>query len=398
MSKYKVDSSSLTAVANAIRTKTGESESLSFPTGFVSAINGISGGGTDVSATTATAKDVKAGKVFYAADGTQTTGTNVEPFYTDIVNWTRPQGWPDLDALLTADTDTGTVVYYTVDNTDGCGWLAVGLTITGTHTTYLERGHVENATFIVDDTLTVTNHHRMIYAPFDGNSWGDYPVFRLRYSGGTVTAITGNGNVIINSITAAQRNAPVLEVVCRLSGTVEISHSLSFYSMQRLKIIGGKIKSLLLSDCKELRKINAEDWDTSEITDMKSLFSACSYLQEIRCENWDVQKVTTFYGTFDYCRRLIKLDLSKWKNSIATTYAFFARDCSSLEEITFNNNIKTTNVTTIQSMFQRCFKLKKIDVSFMNTSAMTSMQDVFNNCVSLYEITGASHLDTSHIT
>ena len=45
MPKYIVDGSDLTSVANTIRTKGGTSGSLSFPNGWNSAINAISGGG-----------------------------------------------------------------------------------------------------------------------------------------------------------------------------------------------------------------------------------------------------------------------------------------------------------------------------------------------------------------
>lgn len=45
MAKYLVNDSSLTAVADAIRTKGGTSEALSFPDGFVSAVEGIQAGG-----------------------------------------------------------------------------------------------------------------------------------------------------------------------------------------------------------------------------------------------------------------------------------------------------------------------------------------------------------------
>lgn len=45
MSDYIVTDTELTSVANAIRTKGGTSGSLAFPSGFVSAINDISGGG-----------------------------------------------------------------------------------------------------------------------------------------------------------------------------------------------------------------------------------------------------------------------------------------------------------------------------------------------------------------
>lgn len=45
MAKYAVNSESLTAVADAIRAKTGGTDLLAFPDGMVEAIGGISGGG-----------------------------------------------------------------------------------------------------------------------------------------------------------------------------------------------------------------------------------------------------------------------------------------------------------------------------------------------------------------
>lgn len=46
MANYKVTDTELTSVANAIRTKGGTQAQLEWPTGFVSAVNDISGGGT----------------------------------------------------------------------------------------------------------------------------------------------------------------------------------------------------------------------------------------------------------------------------------------------------------------------------------------------------------------
>jgi hypothetical protein len=48
---YKTTDTELTSIANAIRTKGGTSASLVYPTGFVSAINDISTGGTMVTVT-----------------------------------------------------------------------------------------------------------------------------------------------------------------------------------------------------------------------------------------------------------------------------------------------------------------------------------------------------------
>lgn len=52
---YKTTDTELTSIANAIRTKGGTSASLAYPTGFVSAINDISTGGTMVTVTIAIA-------------------------------------------------------------------------------------------------------------------------------------------------------------------------------------------------------------------------------------------------------------------------------------------------------------------------------------------------------
>ena len=74
MAEYLTNDTDLGSVADAIRTKGGTSGSLTYPSGFVSAIQAIQTG-TDVSDTTATAGDVLNTKYFYTADGTKTQGS-----------------------------------------------------------------------------------------------------------------------------------------------------------------------------------------------------------------------------------------------------------------------------------------------------------------------------------
>lgn len=82
MAYRSVEEESLTAVADAIRAKTGESEVLTFPDGFSAAIAGIKGS-VDLSGVTAEDSDVVAGKVFMGSDGTEKTGTLVvQTYYT----------------------------------------------------------------------------------------------------------------------------------------------------------------------------------------------------------------------------------------------------------------------------------------------------------------------------
>ena len=57
MATRKVDDSSLTAIANALRTATKTSSRLTFPDGFVSAIENLSAGGTQTLRGTATIEE-----------------------------------------------------------------------------------------------------------------------------------------------------------------------------------------------------------------------------------------------------------------------------------------------------------------------------------------------------
>lgn len=95
MTDYLVDGSSLTAIANAIRTKGGTSAQLTFPQGFVDAIGAISGGGsaetveiTDVSnatGTTAVISAVTATKHTIHLEFSDSTDTDIYVYYDDAL-------------------------------------------------------------------------------------------------------------------------------------------------------------------------------------------------------------------------------------------------------------------------------------------------------------------------
>ena len=87
MADYVVNENDLTSIANAIRTKGGTTASLSFPTGFVSAINAISSGGGAGTTVTITCDDDPDAVYFIggeAADGI--TYLDSAPFPVDFVS------------------------------------------------------------------------------------------------------------------------------------------------------------------------------------------------------------------------------------------------------------------------------------------------------------------------
>ena len=96
--------------------------------------------------------------------------------------------------------------------------------------------------------------------------------------------------------------------------------------------------------------------DTSNVTDMSSMFYDCTILTSLDLSSFDTTNVTSMYNMFNNCQSLTSLDLS---------------------------NFNTTNVTNMESMFRDCIILTSLDLSNFNTSNVTSMRNLFNNCTNL---------------
>ena len=116
--------------------------------------------------------------------------------------------------------------------------------------------------------------------------------------------------------------------------------------------------------------------NTSQATDMSYMFSSCSNLTKVSL--LDTADVTNMNSMFKGCSKLIdvpELNTSK-VTGIGMQYMF--QGCTSLTTIPLLN---TSKVTTMRSMFYGCTSLTTIPL--LNTSAVTSMNDMFSSCTSL---------------
>ena len=95
---------------------------------------------------------------------------------------------------------------------------------------------------------------------------------------------------------------------------------------------------------------------------------------------------------FRCCASLESIDLSTLDTSNVTNMndLFNMWDSSAgiwisnkLSKITFGSNFDTSNVTTMRSMFAGLTELQKIDISNFNTSNVTDMYHMFNYCKSI---------------
>ncbi|EPS1768857.1 BspA family leucine-rich repeat surface protein, partial [Listeria monocytogenes] len=99
---------------------------------------------------------------------------------------------------------------------------------------------------------------------------------------------------------------------------------------------------------------------------------------------------------FQLCRKLSELDLSGLDTSAITNIYGMFQFCSGLEELDLSH-FDTSSVTNMYSMFSGCGSLEILDVSNWDTSSVTNMNRMFQNCTSLEEL-DLSTFDTSSMT
>ena len=155
--------------------------------------------------------------------------------------------------------------------------------------------------------------------------------------------------------------------------------------------------SSMFSNCNGLISLDLSGWNTSKVTTMYSMFYNCNNLTSLEgIENWDTSKVTDISYMFKRCKNLTSLDLSGWDTSKVTGMADIFRDCSSLTSLDVSG-FDTANITNMANMFSNCNSLTSLDLSGFDTSKVTSMNAMFYYCSSLTSL-DLSGFDTSKVT
>ena len=86
---------------------------------------------------------------------------------------------------------------------------------------------------------------------------------------------------------------------------------------------------------------------------------------------------------FQNCRNLEYLDLSNFNTSNVTNMSWMFNNCNKLKKIKGINNFITDKVQDMKYMFQNCSNLEYLDLSNFNTSNVTNMSFMFYNCCNL---------------
>ena len=147
-----------------------------------------------------------------------------------------------------------------------------------------------------------------------------------------------------------------------------------------------KVKNMesMFQFCISLLNLDLSSFDTSNVTDMKNMFDKCNYLKEIKgLNNFKTNKVEDMSQMFEECEKIKILDLSNFDTKNVTDMSFMFNQCVNLEQIFGINKIITKKVKLMNGMFQRCEKLKYLDLSGFDTSNVFIMKDMFKKCFNL---------------
>ncbi|EAC5507865.1 BspA family leucine-rich repeat surface protein [Listeria monocytogenes] len=117
----------------------------------------------------------------------------------------------------------------------------------------------------------------------------------------------------------------------------------------------------------------------------------------IRDNNYPIApSLLTTEGMFKNCSNLMEVDLSGLDTSAVTTMWDMFNSCRALEELDVSH-FDTSSVTNMSYMFYDNRNLEVLDVSNLDTSSVTNMYAMFEDCTSLEEL-DVSHFDTSSVT
>ena len=204
--------------------------------------------------------------------------------------------------------------------------------------------------------------------------------------------------------------------------------------------------------CNKLQSLDVSKWTTSSVTKMNSMFYGCTNLQSLDLSNWDISSVTNMTRMFENCTNLQTLDITNWTNLLTqdainslpagngtnelmaimsltvptgwtliynNPYDIAIYTCNksgvlptfntgytgySVEETdngdgTYKTYIRTNDLEVMPTKYSFSNKTALLSIEKLKvTSAITSMDYMFNNCWNLPSIEGIENWDTSSVT
>jgi len=209
--------------------------------------------------------------------------------------------------------------------------------------------------------------------------------------------------------------------VVNMNGMFQACYKLEFLNLN-FKTSNITDMSYLFNKCKNLKKIiGINKFETNKVTNMCALFNECQKLEYLDLnfdtsnvidmgfmfgglnliniiygiELFNTKKVENMRSMFQKCYKLKYLDLNFDTSNVNDMDSMFNK-CYELQKIKGINKFNTNKVMKLGAMFQQCYKLEYLDLNF-NTSNVIDMECLFNKCINLKEIKGLNNFNTIHV-
>ena len=147
--------------------------------------------------------------------------------------------------------------------------------------------------------------------------------------------------------------------------------------------------------CRNLKKVDFGDLNTSNVTNMSRLFCCCFGLREINYGNFVTNNVTNMCFMFAGCIRLPGEAVNNLNTQNVRNMRCMFR-MTGLRHLNFGANFLTDNVTDMSGMFSENRNLLELDISGFNTQRVTNMSNMFENCGHITKL-NLKHLNTSEL-
>ena len=131
-----------------------------------------------------------------------------------------------------------------------------------------------------------------------------------------------------------------------------------------------------------LVNLDLSGFDVGNVTDFTSFVSRCLKLESVTFGEFNSKSARTMRYMFNQCAKLTTLDLSGFDTSSLEDMGYMFKQMTSLESINLTG-FNTEKVTDMDNLFANCTKLTSLDLSSFNTENVNEMRSMFNSCEKL---------------
>ena len=176
------------------------------------------------------------------------------------------------------------------------------------------------------------------------------------------------------------------------------SYSSSLTSLDVSKFDTKKVTNMseMFDWCFGLTSLNVSGFNTENVTDMGYMFEGCNGLTSLDVSRFNTENVNDMSYMFNQCKVLTSLDVSRFNTENVKNMSGMFQHCNNLTSLNLSG-FNTENVKNMSGMFNGCNSLTSLDVSGFNTENVTDMRIMFKDCNSLTSL-DLRNFNTSSVT